>query len=325
MKIKAVCINLERFQNRKQHMMNCIDKINIPFEFFKAYDYKTLQLKDSDIKIDLPENDDDDYNIKVSYTKDIYAYSSEKNEYIFTGLKHDPKAFLIDKVEEFGRTNLRKYHNIPYADGVECKDFIGDHSKKWIYRHGEQLYYVDISNFRKYLSISEIACALSHYKVLEKLVNDPDYDAYLILEDDVELRDTTDDSKYNFDNVMKHIELYKTQWDIVFLNRPFFYTPEYLYPVSELLNIGIFCLFSNACSYIVSKKGAQQLLDAFKGEINIEYDEMLSRQQHLRMFRTRESVFETNISIASNSGIRVDEIETEMELKFKNYNDGIIE
>ena len=167
MKIKVICINLEKSNDRRQHMLNIADKITLPFEFFKAYDFNNLQLVEPTISVVDP-GPDSDYIIKGKNInlKQIH-YQDE-----FTGLHHNPKRYLEDQVEHFGRKHYLEYHGIPYAHPIKVIDFDNDHCKKWINYKGVTEFYVDISNFRKYIAKSEIACALSHYNVLKKLAYD---------------------------------------------------------------------------------------------------------------------------------------------------------
>lgn len=326
MKLKAVCINLETSENRKQHMLNVADKMYLPFEFFKAYDYKNLELvspQTTSINIIDPGNNDD-YIIDVgtdgencgSGIKKIY-YNGE-----FTGLYHDPKKYLQDQVEHFGRKHFQDYQNIPHAEPIRVIDYDGDLTKKWINYKGESLFYVDISNFRKYIAKAEIACALSHYKVLEKLLQDDEYDAYLILEDDVVYQEYDSEPDYNLKNVLDELELYSSLWDIAYLNDPKFLSINSLIPYNKYWNLGVYSNFTDACSYIVTKKTAKKLIDLYNKHIDLCADDFLTRQVTFFSLRTKKPIFLNNLS--NDSTIRTPEIENEMEDLFQKYNQGIV-
>lgn len=325
MKIKTVCINLEKSSDRRQHMLNVADKMYLPFEFFKACDYTNLEIKSSDEDCEISVIDpgpDQDYIISVT-SSDGKCGSKIYYKGEFTGLYHEPKRYLEDQVEHFGRKHYQDHHNIPYAYPIKSVDFEGDHTKKWINYKGESVFYVDISNFRKYIAKPEIACALSHYKVLEKLVNDTEYDAYIILEDDVVLQEYDDEPDFNLKNVLHELELYSPLWDIAYLNEPKFISPDSLKPYNKYWNIGIYSNFTDACSYIVTKKTAKKLLKLYDNHIDLCADDFLTRQVHLYSLRTKKPIFINNYSNVST--IRSVEIENEMEDLFQKYNEGHVQ
>ena len=293
-KTKIVCINLKNCIDRRLRIETTLATSNLPFEFFEAIHYKDVKLT-SNIENCEISTSDNDYKIKVDYNKSIEIYNQK------TSLTHDPDAYLIDQVEHFARVHFSKYHHIPYADVVVTNH--DDATKKW-FTHKDKTMFVDIVNFRKYLTISEMACCLSHYHVLKQLISDPDYDAYIILEDDVILKETED---YTLIDMLKHLDLYSKCWDIAFLNDARFCSPNSLIHLTEYLNYGVYSSFTNACSYVVTKKSAQKLIDRFNGSINIAMDDFLSRQQDLKITRLKKPLFEIDFSLPSN--IRVDEIE----------------
>lgn len=321
MKIKTVCINLEKSSDRRQHMLNIADKIYLPFEFFKACDYNEMEIKDGGTEISVIDpGPDQDYIITITEKEcsDSKIYYQDK----FTGLYHDPKRYLEDQVEHFGRKHYQEHHKIPYAEPMKSVDFEGDCTKKWINYKGESVFYVDISNFRKYIAKPEIACALSHYKVLEKLVHDDDYDAYLILEDDVVLQEYDNEPEYNLKNVLHELELYTPLWDIAYLNEPKFISPNSLKPYNKYWNIGVYSNFTDACSYIVTKKTAKQLIKLYNNHIDLCADDFLTRQVQLYSLRTKKPIFINNFT--NESTIRSLDIEEKMEDLFQKYNQGIV-
>ena len=116
-------------------------------------------------------------------------------------------------------------------------------------------------------SKAEIACALSHFKIWEKLVNDDESDSYLILEDDVCFKDGF--ASYWNQGFREHVP---QDFSIIYLggcqpwNRPYYkYVCE---PENKFFNrIKKNDFFSkddhywhmNASSYIISKKAAVDL------------------------------------------------------------------
>jgi GR25 family glycosyltransferase involved in LPS biosynthesis len=312
LKIKAVCINLERCKERYDRMNNLNLQDVLPFEFSKAVDYKDISLV-TNLSIDgitidrIDENGK--YNINVEYYKSININDKP------SGYVHDIKRYLMDQVEHFGRNHFRTYRYIPYAENIVAVDH-DEHNKKWITWNGEYQFFVEISHFRKYMTLGEIACVISHFNVIKQLLQDDEYDYYLILEDDVKL---TTDENYSLDKILKHLQLYKSYWDIVFLNEPKFVTENSLHSISEFLNIGIYSSFTQACSYIISKKTAQYLVDKLDNGVNITMDDFLSRCQDLIMFRTKKPVFILD-DTADESNIREYIVEEIMEQQFQKYN-----
>lgn len=313
-RVKAICINLVRCEERRERMTQVgleIEKCGIPFDFNVATDYNDVTIKNSgttSVNKDVDVNGK--YQIQTYYRQDIEVKG------VSIGYQHDPKKYLLDQVEHFGRNHFRTYQGIPYAEGIMAVDH-DDHDKKWITTMGEKYhFYVNISNFRKCMTMGEIACVISHFNVIQQLLNDDEYDYYLILEDDVKL---TSDTEYSLDKILQHISLYKTFWDIVFLNEPRFITPNSLHSMSEFLNIGVYSSFTQACSYIISKKSAKYLVKKLGCAINITMDDFLSRQQELVMLRTKKPVFILD-DTSNDSNIREYHVEKMMEEKFKKYN-----
>lgn len=323
MRIKAVCINLEKSHDRKQHMLYNADKMTLPFEFFKAYSYKDMELKrnSSDISV-IDPGPDKDYIITIDGETGKDDLDQIYFNGVFTGLYHNPKRYLEDQVEHFGRKHYQDYHNIPYAHPIKIIDFEGDHTKKWINYKGESAFYVDISNFRKYIAKAEIACAYSHYKVLEKLIEEPDYDAYLVLEDDVVYQEYDDEPTYNLNTILQELDLYTPLWDIAYLNEPKFISSNTLVPYNKYWNLGVYSNFTDACSYIITKNTARQLLELYDGQINLCADDFLTRQVQLYSLRSKKPIFINNYS--NESTIRTNEIETEMEDLFQQFNQGVL-
>lgn len=295
-KTKIVCINLKNCIDRRLQIETTLSKSSLPFEFFNAIHYKDVTLV-SNIENCQISSVNNEYKIKVDYNKSVNIFNQKTN------LIHDPDAYLIDQVEHFARVHFKKYHNIPYANVVITNH--DDPNKKW-FTYKDKTMFVDISNFRRYLTISELACSLSHYHVLKQLISDSEYDVYVILEDDVILNETGD---YTLVNILKHLDLYNKCWDVAFLNNAIFCSPNSLVDLTEYLNYGVYSNFTNACSYVVTKESAQKLIDRFNGTINIAMDDFLSRQQDLKMVRLKKPLFEIDQSSPSN--IRVDAIENE--------------
>ena len=116
----------------------------------------------------------------------------------------------------------------------------------------------------------EFGCAWSHLEIYNKLINDNNFDNYLILEDDAILNT---DLKYLMDHLLNIPENY----DICHLGESTFFP-------FQRNNISINNLFystqkiplNNCTSYIISKKGASKILNYTKNYINIPSDDLIS-------------------------------------------------
>lgn len=268
MRVKIICISLINATERRLHMTELLNEIGLSWEFFDAYDGKHINV----------------VNRKIYYKK------------IFTGYYHDESKFLLDQVEQLGRLHYKKYGGIPYDLNVSSK--IED-DRAWIIKDGHPQFFVDAGYFTQKMSNNEIGCALSHIEVIKSLRGDCDYDAYLVLEDDVYL--TGDLQK-----ILKQAELYDLIWDVIFLNRPGFGGhPGFIEPNTETefsqdFNLHVYSQYSSACSYLVNKKLVQDT-----NHIDLPFDVYLSRcinQFQLRV--RREPVFMVDYNkLSGNSTI----------------------
>jgi hypothetical protein len=246
MKVKIVCINLEKDENRRQYMSK---QLGDQVVFFPAIDANYLETHGTKLyyKGKL---------LNVDYDKDVYLYE--------TALA-------------FGRRHYRNL-GIPYApvDARIDGNIVG-------IIHGDTTFYTDITPYKKNLSQTELACALSHYFVQTELSNS-DYDAYIILEDDV----CIDMDKLS--TVLQHLELYYPLVDVLFLNQPEFITPDSLIDYTSMTNLGVFSGYSGAYSYILTRHGAQKLSSIYNNTIGMTADDFLSNQIQLRQSRVKEPV-----------------------------------
>lgn len=259
MKVKVICISLADAIERRKHMTELLNHMNVDWEFFDAYDGK---------------------NIKV-VNKKIY-YNG-----IFTGWYHNENVFLIDQIEQFARLHYRKFGGIPYSKNVSAT--VDGGGVAWIYKDGERQFSIDAGYFRKKMTMNEIGCALSHFEALihhHATFGDGDYDAILILEDDVYIVN-------DLNETLKKIELYNLiPWDIIFLNIPGYGGhPGYIEPGTMVdfndFNLHVYSHFSSTCSYVVSRNN--KIID--KPVINLPLDDYFSRRVDLFMLRVKEPVF----------------------------------
>jgi glycosyl transferase family 25 len=121
---------------------------------------------------------------------------------------------------------------------------------------------------RKPLSKGELGCSISHLLLYEQLLNDSDYDHYLILEDDVELC-------LSLCDVYKHLINIPENYDLIHLSYadcyPFIQTNkinEYYYDIVKRY-------FNRTTGYLISKSGAIKLLSYSNNIINIPADDLI--------------------------------------------------
>lgn len=256
MKVKIICINLEKDVERREFMSNQLGNL---VTFFPAIDAEYLEIRGD----------------KLYYRGKLLD------------VKYNEKLYLYETALGFGRRHYRRM-GIPYAD-VDAK--IDGNIVSII--HGDTTFYTDITPYKKNLSKTELACALSHYFVQKQLAldNSSSCDAYIILEDDVIVD--------NFDDILQHLKLYYPLVDILFLNHSEFITPDSLIDYTSMMNLGVFSGYSGAYSYILTKHGARKLMDAYNGIIGMTADDFLSNQVQLRQFRVKEKVCRVNPQIES--------------------------
>lgn len=249
MRIKIVCISLEKSVDRREFMRKQFDSIKgIPFEFFNAIDATELEL--------------------VSFGGSIYKIYYKG---IDTGLLHDKKIYVQETATSYGRRHYRNFRGIPYAN---VQAIVNDNIVTINYEG--QSFYTDISSYKKELSITELACALSHYYVTKQLVNDDNYDFYIVLEDDVVV--FSDSANTNIDTgakslgtILKHLVEYDLFWDIAWLNHPQHITANSLIGYSDLFNLSVFSGYSGSYSFILNKKGAKKLMSSYTQEETLTY------------------------------------------------------
>ena len=125
-----------------------------------------------------------------------------------------------------------------------------------------------------HMTRGEFGCAWSHLNLLRQLVADPTAEYYLLLEDDVELVKPLSE----LHELLQHIpadadlcHLAKSDWYSFLLTKPVnahFYECEKRY-------------FNKTTAYLVSKKGAQKILEYTKNSINVPIDDLFNMMYRL--------------------------------------------
>lgn len=144
-------------------------------------------------------------------------------------------------------------------------------------------------NLEKYKNINNygiIGCALSHYLLYEKLLNDPDYNQYLIIEDDIQLIN-------NFDIQLNSIifKLGELDWEIILLGHhiPIKFK-KYLFGINQDSNMKIqkfnkTMSLGGSFGYIINKNGAKKLIKYINNNsIKYAIDIILLKLDLLKIF-----------------------------------------
>lgn len=250
MKVKIVCINLEKDIARRQFMSN---QLGDQVTFFPAIDAEFLEIQES----------------KLFYKGKLL------------NVQHDKDMYLYQTALGFGRRHYRNL-GIPYAH-VDAKV---DGNIVCI-KYKDTTFYTDITPYKKNLSKTELACALSHYFVQKELATTDKYDAYIILEDDVCI------NVKELPTVLQHLENYYPLVDLLFLNHPQFITPDSLIDYTDLMNLGVFSGYSGAYSYILTKHGSLKI-NVNVGTIGMTADDFLSEQIQLHQTRLKIPICKTS-------------------------------
>jgi GR25 family glycosyltransferase involved in LPS biosynthesis len=115
----------------------------------------------------------------------------------------------------------------------------------------------------------ELGCAWSHIRALESLLADPDYDMYLILEDDAA-------PVCDISNIADHIQHLPESFDLCRLAKSVWYPFIKEAQINSHYYSYVRRYTSCAAAYIVTKSGAEKLLSAVNGTIGIPADDLLS-------------------------------------------------
>lgn len=202
------------------------------------------------------------YDVKTTLFNDIKVIILTLSEYPERINKLNDLFVKLNKIglqyELFYGVNGKNI-NINDTDNINIK----------LLNYNSEIYYYDITKNNRLMKKGEMGCALSHLKIYKKLVDDTIYDKYLILEDDVELIASLDDLydiMCNIPNNFDMLHLAKSDW-FPFIKyqkiNNFFYDIHKRY-------------FNRTTAYMISKNGANKLLNYTNNYINIPADDLLS-------------------------------------------------
>ncbi len=152
---------------------------------------------------------------------------------------------------------------------IEIKDTAIANIKRLSYEGQHLLYNRAVRVNGQPMTRGEFGCSWSHYNAYQKLLDDPDADAYLVLEDDAELLCSLETVK----DVLQHVP---AEFDILRT------TPSVWYPFAKTGSVNShFYAYkkqytSHATSYIISKSGALKMVTYLGGFLNVPADDAYS-------------------------------------------------
>jgi GR25 family glycosyltransferase involved in LPS biosynthesis len=179
---------------------------------------------------------------------------------------------LINKLSQIGLQCTLFY-------GVNGEDIkITKNKKSTIYNleyNNETKYYdYSVRVNKLFMTRGELGCAWSHMNIYKSLSKEEHVGKYLIFEDDVEMVESLEyayNCLVNIPNELDVCHIAKSDWDPFILNSK---VNEMWYTINKLY-------FNRLTAYIVSKNGAQKILDWIEDYIVMPADDLLSNM-HLR-------------------------------------------
>jgi len=123
---------------------------------------------------------------------------------------------------------------------------------------------------RKFMKPGELGCAWSHLNIYKNLLNDNEYDNYLVIEDDVVLLKSIEYIKEILENIPADYDFCNTNISLWYPFKKVEQVNKYFYKVAKNY-------FSGMTSYLVSKSGARKLLNFAGKYINIPSDDLVCK------------------------------------------------
>lgn len=184
-----------------------------------------------------------------------------------------------ETIKEFNKHNISNYE---FYDAIDGKNLV-------VTEEIAQLFKGNRFNNR----CGVVGCALSHYYLWQQLVNDTNDDYYLICEDDIVLCDNFSE---HYNEIIKNFNPMKSEFDVLFLGfhmwknvreqlKDIYWVSKnncLIETINQKINIG------GTFGYIVTKKGAQKLLDYIKvNGIKKEIDNLMKAADNVIYYNTK--------------------------------------
>ena len=202
---------------------------------------------------------------------DVKSTKFSKIKIVILTLKEYPDRLkYIDKLI----INLAKlginYEIVYGINGKNIKIYNTEHNHiKLLYNNFETYYYDITKRLNKTLMGNGIlGCTWSHLNIYNKIINDKNYDKYLIFEDDAHLYASLDEVYNTLNNLPEDFDLCHIGESDYY---PFLQKKkinEYFYTIHKRF-------FNRLTSYIVSKKGALKIINYVNNFINIPADDII--------------------------------------------------
>ena len=192
--------------------------------------------------------------MKAWAVKQTWEYRGIQWKHFFND--HSKKYIKIVNLERRGNRRIAMKETLKNA-GIGEYEFIKACDGKTLKATTEMKHLFKGNDFKNQRGM--VGCAMSHYNLWKRLINDPDHEFYLIFEDDLKLCDNFH-SKLN--SLLIELEG-DPKWDIVYLGFREYYMNSKDIEVSNTLiqfasegNTG-----GGTYAYIIRKKGAKKLVD----------------------------------------------------------------
>lgn len=213
----------------------------------------------------------------INLDKNIYKWNLLKETYPFTDLQTIP-------MERFSGVLGKE---------VDIRQWLNENGKRDLIEVEEKGY-----RTRHYqLTRGAIGCFLSHYQLAKKLINDPDNEVYLILEDDAGIR------KETLREIEKTLDIAPSDWDMILLG----YHRVNGLPLNSFTKV---TGFWGTFGYLINKKGAALFVaevEATKIDAQIDaYLSWMSQIGKMNIYATKKDViYDNNITNQSDIQLRL--------------------
>ena len=237
-----------------------------------------------------------DYNFyEITHRRILYFKKPIENTILYpvktTQLNLSSIKPIILTLPDYAKERLTKLDNLRQRltqigletsiyNGVNGKDItmidtVDEKVKQLVYRDTILTYNKTVRLYQTPMTRGEFGCAWSHLNLFKQLVQeDSSVSYYLILEDDVEL-------------VKPLVELYEllrnipSDMDLCHLAKSDWYPFIKTRPVNAYFSECEKCFFNRTTAYIVSKKGAEKLLNYHENAINVPIDDLINTSYRL--------------------------------------------
>ena len=149
-------------------------------------------------------------------------------------------------------------------------EVIDDENIKLVYENKQSIFYNTKSRSNgQIMSCGELGCAWSHINIYKQLIDDQNFDKYLILEDDALL--TSD-----FETIVDILNNIPLESDVCHIGESTWYPFKITNKINDFFYECERKYFNNTTSYIITKTGANKLLEFTKNSILFPADDLLS-------------------------------------------------